>query len=196
MDIDPLKQPKLELKAAAINIQEMKNSPSFDEFERHWKSFLGCLEKVWSKTERSCQEKRAQFQPWQGKFSQLRKKDMLLRYLKQARDADTHSVQELTEIYPGHTAYRSAKNSSHYIKKMVINNGVVTHYEGDPMIEETVLSHPRAVKVKNNGEWYNPPTVHLGKNIKNQHPVTSAEFGLIFYNDFLIQVEDKFFSKN
>jgi hypothetical protein len=190
----PLKQSKAELESAQSSINSMTNAKSFEEFERHWRNFLSCLEKVWVKTERACQDQRSQFQPWQGSFSRLRKKDMLLRYLKQARDADTHSIQEITEIYPGHTSYRSANNKSHYIKKMVISNGVVSHYEGDPMIQETVMPHPIAIKVQNNGEWYNPPSAHLEKPIENHHPVTLALLGFNFYKDFLEQVEKKFFS--
>lgn len=195
MNKTPLKQSKAELESAQSNIDSMMNAKSFEEFERHWRNFLGCLEKVWVKTERACQDQRSQFQPWQGAFSRLRKKDMLLRYLKQARDADTHSIQEITEIYPGHTSFRSANKGSHYIKKMVISNGGISHYEGDPMIQETVMPHPIAIKVQNNGEWYNPPSTHLGKHIENHHPVTLALLGFNFYKDFLEQVEEKFFSE-
>ena len=190
----PLKQAKAELESARSSIEAMQNSKSFEEFERNWRFFLGCLEKVWAKTERACQDKRNEFQPWQGQFSRLRKKDMLLRYLKQARDADTHSIQEITEIYPGHTSYKSLNNKSHYIKKMVISNGNISHYEGDPMIQETVMPHPISIKVQNNGEWYNPPSKHLENPIENHHPVTLALLGLKFYSDFIHQVESKFFS--
>ncbi|MCO8086696.1 hypothetical protein [Acinetobacter lwoffii] len=194
MQNTPLKQAKAELESARSSIEAMQNSKSFEEFERNWRFFLGCLEKVWAKTERACQDKRNEFQPWQGQFSRLRKKDMLLRYLKQARDADTHSIQEITEIYPGHTSYKSAHKGSHYIKKMVISNGSLSHYEGDPMIQETVMPHPIAIKVQNNGEWYNPPSKHLESPIENHHPVTLALLGLKFYSDFIDQVEIKFFS--
>lgn len=193
MHNNPLKQANAELESAKSSIENMQNAKTFEEFERNWRIFLGCLEKVWTKTERACQDKRNEFQPWQGQFSRMRKKDMLLRYLKQARDADTHSIQEITEIYPGHTSFKSAQKGSHYIKKMVISNGVISHYEGDPMIQETVLPHPVAIKVQNNGEWFNPPTSHLGKVIENQHPVTLAQLGHSFYNNFLDQVEKKFF---
>lgn len=196
MQNTPLKQAKAELESAKLSIEAMQKSKSFEEFERHWKFFLGCLEKAWSKTERACQgqDKKDAFQPWQGKFKHLRKTDMLLSYLKQARDADTHSIQEFTEIYPGHTAYRGVNQQSHHIKRMVITNGKISYYEGDPMIQETVLPHPRAVKVQNSGKWYDPPLEHLGKPVENLHPVTLALIGLEFYTDFVDQVESKFFS--
>lgn len=101
MTVDPLKHPRAELKAAENALQAMRTAQSFDKFEEEWRSFLNYLEKVWVKAERACQHIQNQFLPWQGEFSRLRKKDMLLRYLKQARDADNHSIQEVVEHKPG-----------------------------------------------------------------------------------------------
>lgn len=80
----------------------LKAAENFEVFEEEWRHFLNCIEKVWDKVERSCQHVKNSFQPWQGKYANLRRKDMLLRYLKQARDADNHSIQEVAEIKPVH----------------------------------------------------------------------------------------------
>ena len=106
MNSDPLKHPRRELAAAAKAIAGMRVAKSLDEFELEWRAYLNCIEKVWQKIENSCQHVKLTFQPWQGKFHRLRKKDMLLRYLKQARDADNHSIQDITKLQPGSRGYR------------------------------------------------------------------------------------------
>lgn len=167
-----------------------------DEFEGEWRNYLNAIEKLWSKTERCCQHVRNTFQPWQGKYHQLRRKDMLLRYLKQARDADNHSIQDITAIQPGSRNFRFLNPTGGYIKEMQLIDGQLVKYEGDPMVFEDVPPHPIAVPVKNNGEWYNPPTTHLDNPVKNHHPVLLAELGLKFYSEFIQAVEVKFFTIN
>lgn len=186
---------KKELAAAKRALASMKTAPSFDVFEEEWRDLLNCLEKLWNKVERGCQHERDSFQPWQGKYSSQRKKDMLLRYLKQARDADNHSIQEVAEVKPGHRTMNFVNPMGGYIEHMEIRNGEVVNYRGDPMI---VADHPptvEVVKVKNSGNWYNPPTSHLGKSVKSKHPVLLGELGIQFYEGFLNEADEKFHKK-
>lgn len=173
----------------------MKAAENMEDFEEEWKQYLTCLEKIWAKVERTCQPHANIFQPWQGKFQALRKKDMLLRYLKQARDADNHSIQDLTEVKPGQMTINFPSGSGR-IDYLHIDNSRVVSYAGSPMIETVTPPHPVAVSIKNNGEWYNPPTSHLGKNVPNHHPITIAELGIAFYSKYIEEVESKFFSEN
>ena len=195
MTNNPLKHPRMELFAAAKAIAGMRQAKSMDEFEVEWRAFLNCLEKVWQKVEQSCQHIRVSFEPWQGKYHRLRKKDMLLRYLKQARNADNHSIQELTKLEPGSRGYRFVDRRGGYIKHMEIRNGEVVRYEGDAMIVEETLPHPVVMPVLNNGEWFNPPSSHLEHPISTQHPVDIAEFGAKFYSSYLDEVQMRFFTK-
>lgn len=82
-----------------------------------------------------------------------------------------------------------------YIKHMTLHGGEITHYEGDPLI---VTDHPatiEAVRVKNAGNWYNPPTTHLGQQVVSHDPVVLAELGLQFYENFLKETEAIFFGQ-
>lgn len=193
MNDEILKHPRVELRAAARAIDGMKSANSLEEFESKWREFLTCLEKVWTKVERSCQPFRNKFEPWQGTYHRLRKKDMLLRYLKQARDADNHSIQDFTEIVPGSRNIRFVNPQGGYIKHMEIRGGEIAVYEGDPIVVENKPPQPIAIPVKNNGEWHNPPTSHLDKPITTRHPVALAELGLNFYENFVNEVERLFF---
>lgn len=158
-----------------------------------WRACLNHLEKAWQKTELCCHPVRGAFEPWQGQFHRLRKKDMLLRYLKQARDADNHSIQDVTKLQPGSRGYKFVNPRGGFIKHMKIRNGEVVHYEGDPMVVEETPPHPVAVPVKNNGEWFNPPISHLGQSIATQHPALLAELGIKFYSEYVDQVQKRFF---
>ena len=195
MSEEILKHPRAELRSAARAISGMRSAKSLEEFEAEWREFLTCLEKAWIKVERSCQAIRNKFEPWQGKYHQLRKKDMLLRYLKQARDADNHSIQDFTKIEPGSRSIRFANPHGGHIKHMEIRGGEITAYEGDPIVVEDKLPHPVAVPVKNNGEWFNPPTSHLGQPVTTHHPLVLAELGLKFYEGYVSEVECQFFKE-
>jgi hypothetical protein len=76
---------------------------------------------------------------------------------------------------------------------MKIEGGKVAAYEGDPIVIEDKPPQLVAVSVKNNGEWYNPPTSHLGQPVTTHHPVHLAELGLRFYEGYVNEVERKFF---
>jgi hypothetical protein len=171
----------------------MKQAKSLAEFEAEWRVLLNSLEKAWLKCERGCQHVRQFFEPWQAHYHRLRKKDMLLRYLKQARDADNHSIQDITKLEPGRRSFKFARPGTGHIKRMIIDTGRVMSYEGDPMIVEDTPPHPVAVPIRNNGEWFNPPTSHLGAPINDAQPVMLAELGIKFYTEFIHEAERKFF---
>ncbi len=195
MSKDLLKQPRAELSAAARAMSSMRNAANIDEFESQWRIFLNAIEKVWQKVEGCCQPFGKVFQPWQAQYHALRRKDMLLRYIKQARDADNHSIQDITAVEPGSRAFRFINPKGGYIERMEIRGGGVMHYQGDPMIVEDRLPHPIAVRVKNRGEWFNPPSSHLGCPVPNHHPLLLAELAYKFYSDYVNEVAQKFFSE-
>ena len=184
---------KAELRSADRSLSNMKAAPNFEIFEEEWRDFLNCIEKVWNKTERGCQSFRDKFQPWQGQFSRERKKDALLKYVKQARDADNHSIQEVAEVKPGSRTIDFVNPKGGYIESMKIVNGNILEFKGDPIV---VQDHPPtvvALKVKNNGNWYNPPREHKGVQLKTQHPVEIAELAINYYRNLVTEAEAKFF---
>lgn len=190
----PLKHPKAELNAAARAINSMNSAGDFETFELEWREFLSCLEKVWIKTERACQQQRARFQPWQGRYQMLRKKDALLRYLKQARDADNHSIQELTQDNPGSLVVKSKDSNGNFIENLEITQENFNQHDIDKLFMVITSPHVIALPVKNHGEWFNPPKSHLNKPVEDDHPATLAALGFEFYSAFLADVEAEFFA--
>jgi hypothetical protein len=190
-----LKAAKAELRSAMRSIDAMKSSIDFELFEEEWRDFLNCVEQFWNKVERSCQHKRNTFEPWQGKFTRLRKKDMLLRYLKQARHAHNHSIQEISEIKPASREINFENASGGYIKNLTMVGGNIVNYEGDPL---EVIDRPKriaAIRINNEGKWYNPPTSHLGEKFISDCALDIALAGFEFYKSYLDQVEKRFFNE-
>lgn len=188
---EKFRQARAEIYTAEQALQSMKLAKSFNEFERIWKIYLNCIEKCWLKVEGICQPIRNNFEPWQGKFLNLRKKDMLLKYLKNARDADQHTIQEVVEPI---TELRSiyALHNTH-IKSLRIDGGNITEYVGSkPLFTTNTLAGVKLLRIKNRSDWYSPPTQHLGKCLEKNDPISIAQHGLEFYKDFLDQAEKEF----
>ena len=173
---ETLREAKFELRSAERALGRMRSASDFDSFEDAWRQYLVALQKVWVKTERSCQPVCEDFEPWQGKFERRRKKDQLLRYLRHARNADEHSIQLILDDIPGQTVTTSSGDT------VYVGNSVVTT---SPRIE--------LLPVEDRGKWYNPPAEHLGKTLAKRDPLKVAELGLTFYADFVEQAERKFF---
>jgi hypothetical protein len=73
--------------------------------------------------------------------------------------------------------------------------GNIVNYEGDPL---EVIDRPKriaAIRINNEGKWYNPPTSHLGKRFISDCALDIALAGFGFYESYLEQVEEKFFNK-
>ena len=187
---------KIELSQAQQRVDKMRIARSFEEFETAWKEFLLYLEKIWIKSERECQDFKAKFEPWQGKFKNLRRNDPLLSYLKNARDSEQHSIEQIVERQPGLLRRaRFVNPNGGFVKKMVINSGELTEYEGDPLLVEFTPERAIVKSVTNSGRIYNPPINHRGKSLADpKDPIEIAYLGLKFYTQYLNDIEKLFFN--
>jgi hypothetical protein len=191
---EPLHQAKATLRAANNALERMGGARGFAEFEDAWQDFLGSLEKCWVKVERTYQPFRNKFQPWQGQFARQRRKDPLLRYLKHARHADEHTIEEIIEHVPGHRTINPARGNFLYIEHMEICNGEIVSYSGDPIVVQDFPDRVELRRFKESGDWCNPPTQHLGNPLQQLDPIYVGELGLRFYTGFVEQAEKNFFS--
>ena len=191
-----LNHSKIELKKADKSFQQMKDSKTMDEYESNWRDFLNSLEKVWVKSKRECHGFKNKFQPWQGKFTKSRRIDPVAKYLKNARDADVHSIQEIVEKTAGSTTIRLADPTvtSWKVDKMVLVDGELVEYIGEqPLDQETHPAKVQAIPFTNQGVVFTVPTFHKGKQLNNpENPIELAELGLNFYSQYLDDIEKEF----
>jgi hypothetical protein len=192
---EPLHSAKRELSIAEKAIERMSKATSLDDLEDEWNIYLGAIEKCWVKAERSCQQFRSQFQPWQGVFSNERKKDALLRYLKHARNSDQHSIQETMQKRDASSSMYVEGGDYVHIEKLEIKNGQLVEYKGNkPLIIENLPNRIELVPVKDGANWYNPPKSHKQIKLVWPAPIDVAIIGLEYYRSYLQQIETKFFA--
>ncbi len=176
-----------ELRAARNALEAMRQAQAASDYLDGWGTLVDRLERVWTKVERECQGFKNQFNPWQGKFTKLRKDDELLRYLCHARNACQHTIEFVAGITVGFTLQLQGEKG-----QIVINeeSGQIT-FHGLNVLEQ---KKPRfaLLPFKDRGVTYEPPTEHLG--LKQEFdPLSAAEAGLAFYENFVQQAEEKFF---
>lgn len=186
---------RIELEKSKKNFEAMKNSKTLDEYEENWRNFVTNLEKVWIKAERECIEFKNKFQPWQGKFTRERRIDPLLKYVKNARDVETHSIQEIVEKQKGYTTINPLdKNKPLEIKNLIIANGKMSFTESSqPLIVEQHSAKIMAIPFTNQGTVYLPPEFHRGQRLQDKsNPLEIAELAIKYYENYLDEIENKF----
>ena len=183
-----MQQTSVDLQIAREAIERMANTESFAEFHRHWQDFLFRLERAWEGALGRVKSLRGgPAQSWISSNSALRKKDSLLRYLKHARDAETHVLGETVENV------LELSFEDRFRRNFRVNS-VSTRIEGTTLVVEldspddhlewqgsVKPGDPRLLRFKSRGVWYNPPTEHLGNRLENVHPVALALLGYEFY---------------
>ncbi|WP_340676846.1 hypothetical protein [Paraglaciecola sp.] len=183
-----------DLQIAATEIQKMKLTQSFDDFKESWENYLFRLERAWERAERALNDSPG-FQQWCQPYSSLRKKDSLLQYLKQARNAEMHSICEsISRRLKISIVDKSGRGLALDSISHKLENGLLTiSLESPDLIfdvdAQLVPTNPELVKIKCRGNWYNPPWSHLNEKIIDIHPVYIAEMGLNFYKAFVDEAE-------
>lgn len=186
--------PKKDLNIAGKAIECMKITRDFSEFQESWENFLFRIERAWEFTERTLKSKKG-FQQWHKPYTDLRKKDPLLVFLRQARNAEMHSVSPtVTKPLKMAVVDKSGRGFQLNSISSKLENGTLTMNLDSPDIlldldTKIVPTDPEVIRFKNRGKWYNPPWQHLRERIRDLHPVALAELGLQFYRAYVHEAE-------
>lgn len=187
----------IELDKAKKSADEILTSKNLTEIDDHWKAYLNYIERIWNKAQ-SHFKKSPKWNNWQGKYVQIRRNDELLSYLINARGAEQHTVEEITQQQRGGFGIDPVIPGG----EVVINN-MIFGKRGDPVrislgtdaIITTIPAMVKLLPITNRGVTYEVPKKHLGKDIdpRNLNEITIA--GIKFYEDFIIAAEN-FFCKD
>ncbi|MBN7796287.1 hypothetical protein [Parahaliea mediterranea] len=186
--------PKKDLDIANKAIDYMKSTTDFSEFQESWENFLFRIERAGEFTERTLKSKTG-FQQWHKPYTDLRRKDPLLVFLRQARNAEMHSVSPtVTRPLKMAVVDKSGRGFQLNSISSQLENGTLTIDLNSPDIlldlDTRILpTDPEVVRFKNRGKWYNPPWQHLRERIRDLHPVALAELGLVFYRAYVNEAE-------
>ena len=198
-----LRGPLSDLGIAETAISAMASTRNFLKFHKEWQDFLFRIDRAWEVAERSLRRSPG-FQNWFRPYAQQRKKDPLLVFLFQARNAETHAIAPtvdkplglvVREKY-GHP-FRASKIASS-LEDGTLTIDIETAPEDSLLTYEAVLlpSSPVLVRFQNRGRWYEVPTSHLGNELRSSHPVDVARAGLAFYSAFIREAEHRFGRRN
>jgi len=193
MDFKPAEK---ELRASKRCFERMQSARSYEEYEESWCDFLNHLEKIFEKLNRACAPVKGKFSSLISRENMLRSTDPLLQYLKQARNADTHSIQDIAQHIPARYGVgfnlRQGETSA-YIEKMRFENGALMEYKGSHPLILTFTPETVVVKeVENQKRRYPPPKTHLGKQLNTLHPTELAKLGIDFYQKLFEKVVANF----
>jgi hypothetical protein len=96
MDRRAIELARIELDRAADSIDRLRASNRREEIETQWSAFLTAAGRVFTKLEQGSKSD-PKSQSWFGSKVHERRNDPLLRYLWHARNADEHTLLEVTE---------------------------------------------------------------------------------------------------
>jgi hypothetical protein len=173
---------------AAQHLTDLKGSNDFQGIEEHWEGFLNEANKVFTRLEHGSKALPSNA-AWWGKHAREWKTDPLLQYIRGARDATEHSIQEIAASDPGRftqiepTAAELAEHTERMDKagKPWANLGLY----------EVVLPHVRVIEVINRRRQisYHPPTTHLGKPHADLTPAAIGDAALAYLEKMIDEAE-------
>ncbi|AUO00415.1 hypothetical protein C0558_00915 [Serratia marcescens] len=192
MDIKPARK---QLRFATSSFIAMQSAKNFDDFEMNWSNFLSYIEQVFDKVRIACSTMAKNYASFISPINAQRAGDPLLVYLKQARNAVHHGVQETAKQTPAHMRYEIGAGNM-VIENLEIEDGKPIKYSGNLPLETYVIPERIvAVDFDNRGVRYKVPASHLGKDLADNHPLTLATLALDYYSDFLDKVEGELINK-
>ena len=170
------------LALARHHFDEAFRTQKYEKFEDSWYQMLVCGNAVDGILE-STSFRDSKSQPWYGGKVSARKRDPLLEYMHQARNADEHGVANVTRLAPARFVLGAVDGpvNLHNIKwgggQMTATVGAES--TGRLAIDVTPPS-PHLITVKNEkyGDSFEPPNSHLGERLKDTSPRAVASLWL------------------
>lgn len=193
LDMQRNDAPWVELSKAKEAISEMDGAKSLADFEEAWKKYLFRLERCFNKGQAHF-KKNPKWDAWWGTYKRARSTDQLLSYLKNARGAEEHSIEEIVERIPDSATINPANGRSLFINHLSTDAfGRINSISSPQPL--SIVFHPARVTllpVVNRGVKYPIPTIHLGEEVDPSDVSAIAKKGHAFYSGFLSAAEDYF----
>ena len=161
---------------------QLAQAKTIADFDKHWRAWLRAIQRIWHKLE-DAGRSHAQFQAIKSAHRALERTDELIRYIKQARDVDEHSVRDVAGATSRTTIRPVNQSAGIYVQRMEIRNGQLVTYQGTPIHVEQLLTMV-LLPVVNRGVVYAPPQKHLGEIIENS-PLRVIELAMAYYGSLV-----------
>jgi hypothetical protein len=181
---------KNELGLAKTAAQKMEAATTLEDFDFHWKQFLSRIRRMWYKTLAAFKNDPRFFSsPHFKRVNEALTNDELVCYLAKARDADEHTVEEITRRVS--SGWEIALPSGGYLLfPEVTADGRPTSFSPD-LNPHAIFRAERvtAAPATTRGQTYPVPKMHKGTPIESRSILTFARLGLEYYAEFLDGLE-------
>lgn len=174
----------------------MASATRLSDLKTAWESVLFRLERAWERTERAVSTSGGGVaQSWLSANAKLRRADPLLQYLKQARNAETHSLSSSVASNPLISITDRFGRPFTMDRVRVVVDGTTLKIElnsleiGMEWQSRIGASDPKLQAIVARGIRYDPPRRHLGNRIDNDHPVFITTLGIDFYKGTFAALE-------
>ena len=183
MHPDALAQASMKFQKARFVVEAMKADTSSPAVEFNWEEFLTAAHGIYSKLEQGAKTAPAS-KVWFNQKKHERRTDPLLTYIHQARNAEEHGIERIT-----------ARTNSHV---SVPPGGMVQFIPqetGGWKVGETIgeIGYPNdivaLVRVHDRrfGNWFDPPTTHLGQEFHDRSALAVAERAIVYLEGILAE---------
>ncbi|MGZ3274570.1 MAG: hypothetical protein ACXU82_12055 [Caulobacteraceae bacterium] len=173
------------LERAKKALSQCTASKDFKAFAYYWTDFLTALNQVPSALEKGARDN-PQSRQWYGGKKNAGRKDPLLRYLAQARNADEHGIEPVVFDAPDRFRVQAATSAGANIKQIVTDkDGIhITLKPGSgPALVTRKAPGPLLIPVRDDrfNELFMPPSEHLGASIVDDMPAAIGALALAYY---------------
>jgi hypothetical protein len=186
-----VEQARSRFEKAQSAILAMEQSKDFSAAETAWSDFLLATSAVYSKLEQGAKGSGSS-EGWFGRKKHDRRTDPLLSYIHHARNADEHGIEPVTERKEG--SLKIGGGGAYRFDGTVGEQTdlTVTHLAGPPPIVKIELPHVKLVTVKDSryGDNFDPPTKHLGEEVRDQSPLNVAKLALSYLESLLAEAAE------
>ncbi len=170
MDDRLLSRATEEFNFAKEALLKMKDERSPRKAKRYWSDFLNHMQRAYNRLGGAAKDGRAR--GWYQRLQAQRSADPLMQYLHQARHADEHGIEEVSDEFFGSIEIGSGS----YVESFSVDNRRVTSSKVSGNVKIT-LKH-ELVPVKNRGVTYPIPDAHLGKEMDLRDPIHAGKLAL------------------
>jgi len=180
MDPRAIEKAKEHLAIARRAYAEMAAATNLADVAQGWSSLLTESQRFFSKLDAGASGRSTS---WSGRIKHERKTDELLQYVHQARHADEHGLDDITEKKPGGVKIAVGGEGVH-IDRLEIRGGriVEAKFIGKPPTIEVIPAEVILKPVVNRGLAFAPPTSHRKKPFNKTTPLSVGN-ALIEYMD-------------
>lgn len=170
---------EIRMKRAKTALDRISKAGDFNEFSEAWTDFLLASVSILSILEKGAHVNPTSKQ-WYYSTKKAGRKDPLVRYIVQARNADEHGIEAVVTHVPGGVEIGKNGEPVHVKRLFWDEDGrMIVHLQpvnGKVPTVEVKTAHPKLVKVHDDrfGDAFDPPAEHLGQPLPDTSPYTVA----------------------